>query len=165
MKVRVKTLEELKKIGDVMDSGNLIECKGSGILFNVSNMGEYCDKEIELNSSKRYEGWVFEPWMYDVVENPILLEKGNGVFCELTFTGNSSDGKKIFAEKPKERKKIALYLSYFDFGAVRLCDENGMFYNSDSQELSITHAEQLKKNRSKEVFCYIDAETYERVEE
>ena len=73
MKVRVKPIEEIRKIGINVYPRFVTNDKfDSKKFFSSHSMEYYCGKVIELDEHDRFDYWVWDDWMYDRIEKPLL---------------------------------------------------------------------------------------------
>jgi hypothetical protein len=75
MKVRVKSIEEIRKIGIGTYPSFIISDNFDDHEFaSHHSMEYYCGKVIELEENNRFGGWLWDNWMYDTVPETPLLE-------------------------------------------------------------------------------------------
>ena len=76
MKVRVKSIEAIKKIGiNVYPRFTTNDKFDSKKFFSSHSMEYYCGKVIELDETNHFDRWLWTSWMYNtntVPETPLL---------------------------------------------------------------------------------------------
>ena len=75
MKVRVKPIEEIRKIGISTCPSFVTNNDFNHLNFtshHSMSMEYYCDKVIELDKNNRFDGWLWSSWMYYKNTNPLL---------------------------------------------------------------------------------------------
>ena len=75
MKVRIKSIKEIRKIGIETEPGFITDDRFEEFKFSSSHSMEYyCDKVIELDEHNYFDTWYWVEWMYDVAPEIPLLE-------------------------------------------------------------------------------------------
>ncbi len=78
MKVRVKSIEAIEKIGIYKFPDFITDARFESPSFirlrRTHSMEYYCGKVIELDENGRFDYWYWASWMYDVVSETPLLE-------------------------------------------------------------------------------------------
>ena len=92
--VRIKTVEEMLEDKNVYeDYLRNLEYNSSSIIF-VEEMRKYCDKTITVTNCNsdtfNYRGWIFVPWMYEILEQDEKLTQN----CHMENEENKSKQEK-----------------------------------------------------------------------
>ena len=75
MKVRIKSMEEIRKVGTDAFPGFITYYEFNNSRHSTKrkhSMEYYCGKVIELDRTGHFDGWLWGDWMYNKIETPLL---------------------------------------------------------------------------------------------